>query len=70
MKIRALCSFSGRITMAEGDARECNNEYVVNDLLRAGYVEMVEIPSPAKNQEEKPKKATRKKKAVTDGENQ
>lgn len=70
MKIRALCSFSGRITMAKGDVRECNNEYVVNDLLRAGYVEVVETPSPAKNQDEKPKKVARKKKAVTDGENQ
>lgn len=66
MKIKALRSFCGRISMAEGEIRECNNEYVVNDLLKAGYVEAV-VPPPS---EEKDKKTTRRKKAVVSGEDQ
>lgn len=54
--------------MAKGETRECNNEYVVNDLLRAGYVEAVEMPPSKQKPEEK--KQVRKKKAVADGENQ
>lgn len=38
MKIEALCSFSGTFTMAEGEVRECENEYILKDLLQAGYV--------------------------------
>lgn len=66
MEIRALCSFSGQITMTKGEVRECGNEYVVSDLLRAGYVEAVEQLPP----EEKVKKPARKKKAVAQNENQ
>lgn len=74
MKIKALCSFSGRITMTEGETRECDNEYIVNDLLRAGYVEAVQNPPPAnkadKLQEKTSPKTARKKKAVEKNENQ
>lgn len=58
MKIKALCSFSGILSMAKDEIKECNNEYIVNDLLKAGYVEAVETPLPAKE------KTVRKKKAV------
>ena len=44
MKIRALCAFSGMISMAKGDVCECTDQYVINDLLQAGYIETVEIP--------------------------
>lgn len=44
MKIRALCAFSGTISMAKGDVCECTDQYVVDDLLRAGYIEAVEAP--------------------------
>lgn len=74
MEIRALCSFSGRITMAKGEIRDCDNEYVVNDLLRAGYVEAVEDLPPAKETgaivEKETKKPARKKKAVAKNEDQ
>lgn len=74
MKIKALCSFSGRITMAKGETRECNNEYIVNDLLRAGYVEAVQNPPPTNKanmlQEKTSQKTARKKKAVKKDENQ
>lgn len=47
MKIKAKVSFSGAITMSRGSVCECNDPYVVADLLRAGYVEEVkERPGP------------------------
>lgn len=74
MKIRALCSFSGRITMTKGETKECGNEYVVQDLLKAGYVEAVDTPLPEKTpveaSKEEKKKTTRKKKAVSKNEDQ
>lgn len=39
MKIKALCSFSGAFTMAAGEIRECEDSYILEDLLQAGYVE-------------------------------
>ena len=38
MAYRALRSFSGIVTMGKGEVREINNEEVVKDLLRAGYI--------------------------------
>lgn len=66
MKIKALCSFSGVLSMVKDEEKECDNEYVVNDLLRAGYVEAVEKPLPAKASEKE--KTTRRKKAVAKSE--
>lgn len=65
MKIKALCSFCGVVSMAEGEIRDCENEYVVKDLLKAGYVEAAETPPP-----EKKTKQARGKKAMTVHENQ
>lgn len=49
MKLKALTSFAGILTMANGEVLECKDKAVVNDLLRAGYVEEV-------IEEKKPKK--------------
>lgn len=38
---RALKSFSGVISMHEGETREIDNAELVADLLRAGYIEEV-----------------------------
>ena len=43
MKIKALKSFCGTLTMAQGDAREYSDETVLSDLLKAGYIE--EVPA-------------------------
>lgn len=40
-KYKALVSFSGQITMSKGAVREINNKALVNDLLKAGYIEEV-----------------------------
>ncbi len=39
---KALKSFSGVISMHEGETREIDNAEVVADLLKAGYIEEVE----------------------------
>lgn len=38
---RALKSFSGAISMREGETREIDDAELVADLLRAGYIEEV-----------------------------
>lgn len=38
---KALKSFSGAISMCEGETREIKDSDVVADLLRAGYIEEV-----------------------------
>lgn len=41
MKIKALISFSGLITMGIGEVRDIENKEMVKDLLEAGYVKKV-----------------------------
>lgn len=71
MKVKALVSFVGKVTMAASEVREIKDEVIVKDLLRAGYVEVVEETDVkdkvVKEKIEKPKKS--KKKVITD-ENQ
>lgn len=52
MKIRALCAFSGTISMAKGDVCECTDQYAIDDLLQAGYIEAVEAPPDAPDEAE------------------
>lgn len=42
---KALKSFSGAISMHEGETREIDNAELVADLLKAGYIEEVK-PKP------------------------
>lgn len=39
MQYKALISFSGLISMAEGEVREIGDPAIVNDLLKAGYIQ-------------------------------
>ena len=41
MKIEALKSFCGTLTMAQGDVREYSDETVLSDLLKAGYIRKI-----------------------------
>lgn len=41
MLLKALTSFSGIVSMCEGETREIDDAAIVADLLRAGYVEEV-----------------------------
>lgn len=42
--LKALTSFSGIVSMYEGETREIDDAAIVADLLRAGYVEEVKQP--------------------------
>lgn len=57
MKIRAVENFSGLISMRKGEERELEDELLLKDLLRAGYVEEVAPVQPkkrgAKNESER-----------------
>lgn len=64
MKIEALVSFCGVLSMAKGEVRDYSDMAVVSDLLDARYVrEVTETAEPTEN---KPKSTTRK--AVKPGE--
>ena len=53
MKVKALISFSGpSVSMARGTTAEITDEVILQDLLRAGYVEAAET---AKTEKEVPK---------------
>lgn len=46
MQYKALISFSGLISMAEGEVREIEDPAIVNDLLKAGYIQPnIELPA-------------------------
>lgn len=42
MKYKALVSFGGKVSMHAGEVRELTEKEVINDLLKAGYIEKVE----------------------------
>lgn len=39
MKIRALVSFSGALSMGQGEVRECTDKATLKDLLKAKFIE-------------------------------
>lgn len=49
MKIKALTSFSGVLSMRKGEVREYDNEVVLSDLLRAKYIEEIKPEKPKKD---------------------
>ena len=53
-KYKALVTFSGAESMAMGEVKELSDQFIIADLLRAGYIIPVE---PVK---EKPAKAEKK----------
>lgn len=42
MKVRALRSFGGAVTMRRGQETDIKDMFIVDDLLKAGYVEALE----------------------------
>lgn len=48
MKIRALESFSGALSMYKGQEIEFSDKAIINDLLRAKYIEKI-IEKPKKD---------------------
>ncbi len=54
---KALKSFSGVISMAEGDIKDISNPIILKDLVKAGYIEEVK---PAETKAKKKKTAEEK----------
>lgn len=53
MKVKALCSFAGPITMAAGEVRDINEVTLKDtDLIRAGYIEVIENHENTKEEKE------------------
>ena len=53
MRYKALISFSGIVSMAEGEVREISDKALIDDLTDAGYITEVKADNKAKP---KPKK--------------
>ena len=60
MRVRALKSFCGAVTMRRGQEMELADPSVLADLLRAGYVEILHaedaLPDAEQESTKKPKK--------------
>lgn len=50
MKVKALKSFSGTISMYAGEVRDIRSEDVLKDLTAAGYIEPVTAKRGTKNE--------------------
>ena len=61
MKVKAIKSFVGRISMNVGDVKDIQSKEVLNDLLSAGYVEAVDDKPKAQPKAEPKAKPTTKK---------
>ena len=48
MKYKAKVGFSGIVSMSKGEVKEIGDKYVADDLLRAGYIELLEKPEKQK----------------------
>jgi len=48
MKIKALVSFSGAFSMSKGEVKEYSDKAILQDLIKAKYVEEVEPEKPKK----------------------
>lgn len=48
MRVKALISFAGKLSMYKGQVAELQDGEVLNDLLSCGYVEEIEEPKPAR----------------------
>ena len=68
MLVRALTSFAGNLSMYEGEEKEVADGKLVQDLLRAGYIEIAVqeaevVEKPVEKSEAFPVKATKTKKS-------
>ena len=57
MKVKALKSFSGAVSMSRGQEKEISDKYLLSDLLNAGYVVEAKDTETAEKPKKKAKKA-------------
>lgn len=60
MLVRAKVNFSGKISMSAGDVKDIKDQYILNDLIRAGYIE------PEAREAEIVEKPARKAEAISE----
>ena len=51
MKVKALVNFSGIVSMSKGEEKDIENKFVLEDLIRAGYIEEVKKKKKVKTNE-------------------
>lgn len=49
---RALVTFSGKVSMVKDQVREIKDKEIVEDLLKAGYIEEIKSTKKKKEEEE------------------
>ena len=54
MKVKALKSFTGAVSMSVGEVRNITDKVIANDLVNAGYVECLESEPQQETQSEPP----------------
>lgn len=67
MKVKAVLSFSGVATMCKGEIREVSPSPVWDELIRVGYVRVMDEPAgkeATKNGNRKSKSGVQRKKRV------
>lgn len=50
---KALKSFTGQISMIKGQEKDIKDEYIIKDLIKAGYIEEVKVKNEIKKEVEK-----------------
>lgn len=52
MKVKALTNFSGLISMSKGEEKDINDKFIIEDLIKAGYIEEVKSKKKVKTNED------------------
>lgn len=53
MRVKALKSFSGKVSMYKGEEREIVNDMVIRDLTQAGYIEQITAKRSTENEDKR-----------------
>lgn len=64
MKVKAKVSFVGSFNMVAGEVKECSDEATLQDLLNAGYIEVIEEEKAEVVEDEKVEKVKKTTKKV------
>lgn len=52
MRVKALTNFSGLISMSKGEEKDINDKFIIEDLIKAGYIEEVKSKKKVKANED------------------
>ena len=60
MVVKALTSFVGAFSMRKGEVKECSDKAILQDLLKAGYIEEAKQEAPKGGNKNESKRNTSK----------